>query len=68
MMLPDPTDDLERRLNWQQACAVLGCKKSQFYALVRAGKLPAHGIGKRYRWYLQSDCENLLEERRRSGN
>ncbi|MFQ9491178.1 MAG: helix-turn-helix domain-containing protein [Bilophila wadsworthia] len=44
--------DLSDRLNWQQACEILGCSKTHLYRLVRAGKVPIYGIGKRYRWFL----------------
>lgn len=54
--------DLSERLNWKQACEVLGCGKSTLYRLVREGKLPARGVGKRGRWYLRSDCEKLLKK------
>lgn len=52
--------DLTDRLNWEQACEVLGCSKAQLYRLVRAGKLRVYGTGKRYRWFLRTDCENLI--------
>lgn len=29
----------DRRLNWQQACAVLGCSRSHFYNLVNSGRI-----------------------------
>lgn len=40
-------DDAEkdRRLNWQQACAVLGCSRSHFYNLVNSGRIPAIRTG-----------------------
>lgn len=52
--------DLADRLNWQQACEILGCSKTHLYRLVRAGKVPIYGIGKRYRWFSRADCEKLL--------
>lgn len=52
--------DLSDRLNWQQACEILGCSKTHLYRLVRAGKVPIYGIGKRYRWFSRADCEKLL--------
>ena len=38
-----------RRLNWRQACELLGCGKTRFYSLVQGGMLPAYKIrgGKR---------------------
>ena len=56
--------DLADRLNWQQACEVLGCSKTFLYRLVRVGKIPVYGIGKRYRWFLRTDCEELLRGER----
>lgn len=56
--------DLADRLNWQQACEILGCSKTQLYQLVRAGKIPIYGIGKRYRWFLRADCEELIRGER----
>lgn len=52
--------DLADRLNWQQACEILGCKKSMFFKLVREGKIPSYGVGKKGRWYLRSDCLKLV--------
>lgn len=52
--------DLADRLNWQQACEILGCSKTHLYRLVRAGKMPIYGIGKRYRWFHRKDCEELI--------
>lgn len=39
-------DEKGRKLNWREACALLGCKKSHFYQLVNSGILPAIRIGK----------------------
>ena len=54
--------DLSERLNWKQACALLGCTKSTLFRLVKEGKLPAYGVGQRGRWYLRSDCNYLIEQ------
>lgn len=58
--------DLHDRINWEQACRVLGVSKSALYRYVREGKLPAYGLGERNRWFLRSDCEALLKEKGRS--
>lgn len=52
-----------RRLNWRQACEILGCSKSHFYRLVRSGRLPAYKIQgvSRGMWFYESDCLRLLE-------
>lgn len=52
--------DLSDRLNWQQACEVLGCSKTHLYRLVREMKLTAYGVGKRSRYFLRSECQKLL--------
>lgn len=51
-----------RKLNWRQACAVLGCGKDFFYRLVREGRLPAYrtqGCG-RGLWVYELDCLRLV--------
>lgn len=53
--------DLSDRLNWQQACEILGCSKSLLYRLVKEGNIPMYGVGKRFRWFSRTDCENLLQ-------
>ena len=51
----------EKKLNWREACALLGCKKSHFYNLVNSGKIPAIRTGeiKGVR-VLESDCLKYL--------
>lgn len=56
----DTTTD---RLNWRQACALLGCSKSTLYRLVSRGMLRACGVCARNRWYSRRDCEALLAGR-----
>lgn len=48
------------RLNWQQACALLGCSKTKFYRLVKAGDIATYKVGKRGLWVKREDCEKLL--------
>ena len=38
--------DLADRLNWQQACEILGCSKAQLYRLVKEKKIPVYGTVK----------------------
>ena len=52
--------DLSDRLNWQQACEILGCSKSLLYRLVKEGNIPMYCVGKRFRWFSRADCEKLL--------
>lgn len=37
----------QNRLNWKQACAILGCSKAHFYRLVSRGILPSTRLGRR---------------------
>ncbi len=53
--------DLHDRLNWQQACEVLGCSKSTLYRLVDKGVLQAYGAGSRCRWYSRKECFQYLQ-------
>lgn len=50
-----------KRLNWRQACELLGCKKTFFYALIRSGRLPAYRVAgsKRSLWVYEEDCLRL---------
>ena len=52
-----------RRLNWRQACDILGCRRTRFYALVRSGRLPAYRTqgSKRGMWVYEADCLALVE-------
>lgn len=54
-------NDSLKKLNWREACALLGCKKSHFYNLVNSGKIPAVRTGeiKGVR-VLESDCMKYL--------
>lgn len=51
-------------LNWQQACAIIGCSRSYFYTLVNSGKLRAIRIGERkgIRVY-KKDCHKFLHSK-----
>ena len=53
-----------KRLNWRQACELLGCSKSQFYRLVNSGLLRGFRIGtsKRSLWVYEADCLALLNQ------
>ena len=53
--------DKGRKLNWRQACAILGCGRSHFYEMVNSGTLPAYRIGgKRGLWVWEADCLALV--------
>ena len=54
-------ENLPERLNWRQACEILGCSRNTFYRLIRERKLPVYGVGKRFRWVKRSECEALLQ-------
>ncbi len=55
--------DFGDRLNWRQACAVLGCKKTTLYKLVDTGHIKAYGVGSRFRWYSKKECLEYLEKK-----
>ncbi len=51
----------EKKLNWREACAILGCKKSHFYNLINSGRIPAQRHGSlRGVWVYEKDCLNYL--------
>lgn len=46
--MPEQEEQLSEFLNWQQACALIGCCRSHFYRLVNSGELHcAFKMGKR---------------------
>lgn len=58
----EDVENMGRRLTCPEACALLGCRKSHFYNLVKAGVLPAHRHGKlRGIWVYERDCEEYLK-------
>lgn len=52
----------ERKLNWKQACVMLGCGKTKFYELISMGRLPATRVGKRGLRVRESDIKSIIEE------
>lgn len=52
-----------RKLNWQQACELIGCSKTHFYSLVNSGRLPGFRTAdkKRGLWVWEADCLALRE-------
>jgi excisionase family DNA binding protein len=51
----------DKRLNWQQACAFLGCSKAHFYRLVNSGELPSERFGKvKGVTVKESDCKQYM--------
>lgn len=38
---------MDKLLNWQQCCAILGCGKTFFYALIQSGELASVRLGAR---------------------
>ncbi len=61
----DEHRDNDRKLNWKQACDLLGgCSQSHFYNLVNSGKIPGFRFGKtRGLWVWESDVMAYLRER-----
>lgn len=51
----------ERKLNWRQACVIMGCGKDKFYELIRMGKLPATRVGQRGLRVREADVLRLVE-------
>ena len=51
----------DRKLNWKQACEILGCGKTKFYHLVYTGKLPAIRVGIRGIRVREIDLYRLIE-------
>ncbi|WP_241160089.1 helix-turn-helix domain-containing protein [Desulfovibrio sp. ZJ369] len=58
-----PSLDKGCKLNWRQACAMLGCSKRQFYNLVYSGILPAYRLAgsRRGLWIWEKDCRKLIQ-------
>ena len=54
-------DSEGKKLNWQQACQILGCGKTRFYQLINNGELPAFRVGKRGLWVREEDCRSLVQ-------
>ena len=56
-------EDKGRKLNWEQAIALLDCSRSHFYNLVNSGRLPAtrNGEVKGVRVY-EADCQEYLRK------
>ena len=56
--------DKGRKLNWRQACARIGCGKTQFYALVKSGRLPAFRLQgcRRGLWVYEADVEICIRK------
>lgn len=50
----------EVRMNWRQACAYLGCRKTTFYKMVSDGRIAMYGVGTRYRWVRKEDLDAAL--------
>ncbi len=58
--------DLSDRLNWRQAAALLGVRKSSFFRLVNMGEINAYGL-KGCSFYLRSEIEEFLLRREMEG-
>lgn len=51
-----------KKLNWRQACEILGCGKRQFYSLIRTGRLPGFRVvgSKRGLWVWEDDVRKMI--------
>lgn len=56
-------DGKGRRLNWRQACEIMGCSQTYFYRLINEGLLPATRVKGKKRGLLvyEADCLALVE-------
>jgi len=53
----------DTKLNWQQACRLLGCSRSHFYNLINNGDLPAERNGRiKGVTVRREDCERYLRQ------
>ena len=51
------------RMNWKQACRLLGCSKTHFYRLVNTGELPSERYGKVKGVIVKkADCEDYMRK------
>ena len=50
-----------RRLNWLEACQILGCSRRQFYRLIEKGILPAYKLEgcRRGIWVYENDVRSV---------
>lgn len=53
--------DLCDRINWIQACRILGVSKSTLYRMVEAGIVRSYGVGARNRFFLKSELLSVLD-------
>ena len=51
----------ERKLNWREACKILGCGKDKFYGLIKRGYLPATRVGERGLMVKEADVKKLIQ-------
>ena len=55
--------DLSDRLNWVQACRLMGISKSTLYRLIEAGRILSYGAGSRNRFFLRSELKEYMSKR-----
>lgn len=55
--------DLCDRINWIQACRLIGISKSTLYRLVKAGRISSYGAGARNRFFLKSELKEYMSKR-----
>lgn len=56
---------MDKLLNWQQCCAILGCGKTFFYALIQSGELASVRLGSRQGVRVKtSDLQNFIRRRK----
>lgn len=57
----DKIEERGKKLNWLEACAILGCSRRQFYRLIEKGVLPAYRLDgcKRGLWVYEKDLRSV---------
>jgi excisionase family DNA binding protein len=53
-------EDKGRKLDWNQACELLGCGKTKFYEFINNGDLPAYRAGIKGLWVWEADVRALI--------
>lgn len=54
----------DKKLNWRQACEILGCSRNRFYSLIKNGHLPAYRMpgSRKGVWVYEKDCAALIKK------
>jgi excisionase family DNA binding protein len=55
-------EDKGKKLNWRQACEILGCGRTKFYGLVSLGIIPGYRTGIKGVWVYEADVRQLVKK------